>query len=184
MVVKFLMTSSQADMGMTYDELSVFGRLRKVEKCGPYSMFTKLVARWSRTLSPLQVRHRVTSRASLSLIRVTQIAEKVKLFFFEYARNRHKMTTLTPAYHAVSGAFFVGVTCTDWGLLNRNPTVLMIIVSSVLDQRSQLNVPLSGFDLRPFLYPSRFPWQFKKIDEVAATLPDRSQQSNDRVKTE
>ena len=31
-----------------------------------------------------------------------QIAEKVKLFFFEYARNRHKMTTITPAYHAVS----------------------------------------------------------------------------------
>src|ERR1700733_3041189 len=30
-----------------------------------------------------------------------QIAEKVKLFFFEYARNRHKMTTLTPSYHAV-----------------------------------------------------------------------------------
>jgi hypothetical protein len=32
----------------------------------------------------------------------SQIAEKVKLFFFEHARNRHKMTTLTPAYHAVS----------------------------------------------------------------------------------
>lgn len=31
-----------------------------------------------------------------------QVAEKVKLFFFEYARNRHKMTTLTPSYHAVS----------------------------------------------------------------------------------
>lgn len=35
----------------------------------------------------------------------------------------------------------------------------------------------TGFDLRPFLYPSRFPWQFKKIDEVAAALPDRSNQS-------
>lgn len=31
----------------------------------------------------------------------TQIADKVKLFFFEHARNRHKMTTLTPSYHAV-----------------------------------------------------------------------------------
>lgn len=31
-----------------------------------------------------------------------------------------------------------------------------------------------GFDLRQFLYPSRFPWQFKKIDAVAASLPDRS----------
>lgn len=40
---------------MTYDELSVFGRLRKVEKCGPYSMFTKLVHEWGSFLSPTQV---------------------------------------------------------------------------------------------------------------------------------
>ena len=43
-------------MGMTYDELSVFGRLRKVDKCGPYSMFTKLVHEWGSFLSPQQVR--------------------------------------------------------------------------------------------------------------------------------
>lgn len=41
---------------MTYDELSVFGRLRKVEKCGPYSMFCKLVQEWGNMLSPTQVR--------------------------------------------------------------------------------------------------------------------------------
>jgi len=87
-------------------------------------MFTKLVREWGSVLSPIQ------------------IAEKVKLFFFEHARNRHKMTTLTPSYHAES--------------------------YSPDDNR---------FDLRPFLYPSRFPWQFKKIDEVAAALPDRSHKS-------
>ncbi|GJJ11431.1 hypothetical protein Clacol_005664 [Clathrus columnatus] len=113
--------ADEADMGMTYEELSVFGRLRKVEKCGPYSMFTKLLQEWGSFLSPMQ------------------IADKVKLFFFEYARNRHKMTTLTPAYHAES--------------------------YSPDDNR---------FDLRPFLYPSRFPFQFKKIDAVAALVPDRS----------
>ncbi|KAF8817527.1 glutamine-dependent NAD(+) synthetase with GAT domain-containing protein [Phlegmacium glaucopus] len=125
--------SDEADMGMTYDELSVFGRLRKIEKCGPYSTFTKLIHEWGSILSPLQ------------------IAEKVKLFYFEHARNRHKMTTLTPAYHAES--------------------------YSPDDNR---------FDLRPFLYPSRFPWQFKKIDQVAAALPDRSNQSvvMDKTKTE
>lgn len=42
-------------MGMTYEELSVFGRLRKIEKCGPYSAFTKLIHEWSQRLSPLQV---------------------------------------------------------------------------------------------------------------------------------
>ena len=76
-------TAPKADMGMTYEELSVFGRLRKVDKCGPYSIFTKLVHEWGARLSP------------------RQIADKVKLFYFEYARNRHKMTTLTPSYHAV-----------------------------------------------------------------------------------
>lgn len=43
-------------MGMTYEELSVFGRLRKVEKCGPYSMFTKLLQDWGSFLSPTEVR--------------------------------------------------------------------------------------------------------------------------------
>ncbi|KAL4252138.1 Glutamine-dependent NAD(+) synthetase [Abortiporus biennis] len=113
--------ADEADMGMTYDELSVFGRLRKVEKCGPYSMFTKLVHEWGSFLSPLQV------------------AEKVRHFFFEHARNRHKMTTLTPSYHA-----------------------------------EQYSPDDNRFDLRPFLYPSRFPWQFRKIDQEAARLPDRT----------
>ncbi|ORY31916.1 hypothetical protein BCR39DRAFT_524532 [Naematelia encephala] len=73
--------SDEAEMGMTYDELSVFGRLRKVEKCGPLSMFGKLVGEWGTTLSP------------------SQIAEKVKHFWFTYAINRHKMTTITPSVH-------------------------------------------------------------------------------------
>ena len=41
-------------------------------------------------------------------------------------------------------------------------------------QAKLTRVLLTGFDLRPFLYPSRFPFQFRKIDEVAAKLPDRS----------
>lgn len=35
-------------------------------------------------------------------------------------------------------------------------------------------IRIAGFDMRPFLYPSRFLWQFRKIDDVAALLPDRS----------
>ncbi|OCB85527.1 glutamine-dependent NAD synthetase with GAT domain-containing protein [Sanghuangporus baumii] len=80
---------------------------------------------------------------------LSRIADKVKLFFFEYARNRHKMTTLTPAYHAES--------------------------YSPDDNR---------FDLRPFLYPSRFPFQFKKIDELAEKLPDRSQSNKNKDKAD
>jgi len=98
---------------MTYDELSIFGRLRKVDKCGPYSMFTKLVNEWGWFLSPTQVRRTfpkcIVSDGSCPLLK---IAEKVKLFFFEYARNRHKMTTLTPSYHAVSAShrFLIPIT--------------------------------------------------------------------------
>lgn len=67
---------------MTYDELSMFGCLRKVTRCGPYSMFCKLIHTWRGTYTPAKV------------------AEKIKRFFRAYSINRHKMTTLTPAYHA------------------------------------------------------------------------------------
>ncbi|MDE0298822.1 MAG: NAD(+) synthase [Candidatus Poribacteria bacterium] len=73
----------EADMGMTYAELSRFGRLRKIHRCGPVSMFERLVHEWSH-LAP------------------GEVAVKVKRFFRYYAVNRHKMTTLTPSYHAES----------------------------------------------------------------------------------
>lgn len=40
---------------MTYSELSVYGRLRKVAKTGPYSMFCRLLVLWKDTCSPRQV---------------------------------------------------------------------------------------------------------------------------------
>jgi hypothetical protein len=33
--------------------------------------------------------------------------------------------------------------------------------------------PAAGFDLRPFLYPSRFPFQFRQIDQLAAKVSGR-----------
>ncbi len=45
----------EVDMGMTYDELSVYGKLRKQKNCGPYSMFCKLLESWSHRLSPKEV---------------------------------------------------------------------------------------------------------------------------------
>ena len=76
--------SDEEDMGMTYAELSVFGTLRTQRRCGPYSMFTKLIHMWSGSCTPQQV------------------AEKVKRFFRFYSVNRHKMTVITPSYHAES----------------------------------------------------------------------------------
>jgi len=73
----------EVDMGMSYDELGTYGRLRKLTRCGPLGMFRHLLSKWSH-LSPASV------------------AEKVKQFFRLYSMNRHKMTTLTPSYHCES----------------------------------------------------------------------------------
>eukprot|EP00606_Chrysophyceae_sp_TOSAG23-5_P001206 GSChrysophyteH2.ASY1.ANO1.842.1 assembled CDS len=74
--------NDEDDMGMTYAELGVFGFLRKVQQCGPLTMFYKLCDMWGNTLNP------------------SEIAAKVKRFFLYYSINRHKLTTLTPSYHA------------------------------------------------------------------------------------
>ena len=70
-------------MGLTYAELDEFGKLRKIERCGPLSMFERVVIKWQH-MTPVQV------------------ADKVKRFFKAYSTSRHKSTVLTPAYHAES----------------------------------------------------------------------------------
>ncbi|KAH7840969.1 hypothetical protein Vadar_023985 [Vaccinium darrowii] len=107
----------EVDMGMTYEELSVYGRLRKIFRCGPVSMFKNLCYKWGASLTP------------------SEIGDKVKHFFKYYSINRHKMTVLTPSYHAES--------------------------YSPEDNR---------FDLRQFLYNARWPYQFRKIDELVSEV--------------
>ncbi|KAJ3299953.1 glutamine-dependent NAD(+) synthetase [Borealophlyctis nickersoniae] len=80
-ITKDYVQGDEVDMKMTYDELSVYGTLRKVSKCGPFGMFSKLLHEWGEHLSP------------------TEIAERVKRFFFYYSINRHKTTILPPSYH-------------------------------------------------------------------------------------
>ena len=63
------------------------------------------------------------------------MAAQVKHFFRSYGINRHKLTTLTPAYHAES--------------------------YSPDDNR---------FDLRQFLYNVRWPWHFRKMDELVEEI--------------
>ncbi len=47
-------------MGMTYDELSVFGRLRKTARHGPYTMYRALLDQWRGTCSPAAVADKVS----------------------------------------------------------------------------------------------------------------------------
>jgi len=119
--------TDEEDMGMSYEELGYFGRLRKIARCGPVSMFRKLLVTWSH-LAP------------------SEVAAKVKRFFFYYSVNRHKMTTITPAYHAEG--------------------------YSPDDNR---------FDLRQFLYNTRWTRQFAVIDDIVAQHPETD---NDKDKND
>ncbi|KIW80027.1 hypothetical protein Z517_06642 [Fonsecaea pedrosoi CBS 271.37] len=73
--------SDEEEMGMTYAELSVLGRLRKVGRLGPWGVFEKVIVLASLFMTPRAV------------------YEKVRKFFYYYAINRHKQTTLTPGLH-------------------------------------------------------------------------------------
>jgi len=89
--------SDEVDMGMSYDELGDLGTLRKVEHCGPYSTFLRLRHQWNdgRRISPsIRAMQRPPQTHDES------VAQKVKDFYFYHACQRHKMTTLTPSYHA------------------------------------------------------------------------------------
>jgi len=103
-------------MGFTYKELDDLGKLRKIENCGPVATFERLLHIWD---------HKTP----------TQVADKVKKFYKFYSINRHKMTVLTPSYHAEAYG-------TD-------------------DNR---------FDLRQFLYDTKWEVQFAEIDSIAQTI--------------
>ncbi|KAE9376669.1 glutamine-dependent NAD(+) synthetase with GAT domain-containing protein [Stipitochalara longipes BDJ] len=75
---------ADSEMGMTYEELSVFGLLRKVDHLGPWSTYLRLLGTW---------KHRPGYPGP------RQIADKVKKFFRFYAINRHKATIITPSIH-------------------------------------------------------------------------------------
>ncbi|CAL8582245.1 glutamine-dependent NAD(+) synthetase [Xanthoria parietina] len=83
--------SDEADMGITYAELSTFGRLRKNDKLGPWGAYSKLLSTWGSQKSKQNPNDQAVSPR--------QIAEKTKFFFTKYAINRHKMTVLTPSLH-------------------------------------------------------------------------------------
>uniref|UniRef100_A0A8C6QA80 Glutamine-dependent NAD(+) synthetase n=1 Tax=Nannospalax galili TaxID=1026970 RepID=A0A8C6QA80_NANGA len=89
-------------------------------------MTSPLPAPWVAGLGPFTVSFYISPQ---------QVNQKVKRFFSKYSMNRHKMTTLTPAYHAES--------------------------YSPDDNR---------FDLRPFLYNTTWPWQFRCIDRHVVQL--------------
>lgn len=84
--------SDEADIGLTYAEMTVFGRLRKERKMGPLSMFQYLVHVWGKD------RDKTPDDQNPSL-EPAEIARKVKLFTAKHAITRHKSVTLTAGLH-------------------------------------------------------------------------------------
>lgn len=89
------------EMGISYDELSLFGRLRKIHNCGPYSMLESLLGgEWFEIKHKLPLDCLQSDGESPTILLGSYLCDKVKLFFRYYAINRHKLTVLPPAYHA------------------------------------------------------------------------------------
>lgn len=137
--------SDEVDMGMTYAELSVFGRLRKVYKLGPWGMYERLLYSWAKPVPESNPDSQSTTEPTSSEstnflvprgLSPQQIRTKVLTFFNFFQINRHKATILPPGLH--------------------------------LEEYSPED---NRFDLRPFLYPSIWgSWQAKKIDEHVARV--------------
>ncbi|KAI4591800.1 hypothetical protein KJ359_012180 [Pestalotiopsis sp. 9143b] len=70
----------EVEMGLTYDQLSAFGKLRKIEKLGPWSCYVRLLGEWKH-------------------LPAAETADLTKRFFRFYAMNRHKSTVMTPSLH-------------------------------------------------------------------------------------
>lgn len=63
----------EVDMGMTYNELNYYRRLRKQHFAGPFSMYCRLITLWD-NCTPKEV-----------LLRCTYaVKEDIKLFFFSF----------------------------------------------------------------------------------------------------
>lgn len=78
-----------------------------------------------------------------------EVAEKVKRFFYYYSTNRHKMCTVTPAYHAEA--------------------------YSPDDNR---------FDLRQFLYNSKWTRQFVTIDKIVKEKEEFQSKEGEGIRKE
>lgn len=72
--------NDEDDLGLTYIELSMISQFRNDKLCGPFSMFDNLNEMWPD-------------------VDVAILEDKVKTFFMNYAKNRHKSCVATPPIH-------------------------------------------------------------------------------------
>jgi predicted amidohydrolase/NH3-dependent NAD+ synthetase len=99
-----IIQDDEIEIGMTYEQLFILGKLRKEELLGPIAMFKRLCDMW------------VNQNIKMKFIRNAQnepdpkessptpmlIFQVVKVFFGNYYMHRNKMTILTPSVHGTS----------------------------------------------------------------------------------
>ncbi|KPI42007.1 putative glutamine-dependent NAD(+) synthetase [Cyphellophora attinorum] len=142
-------------MGMTYAELSIFGRLRKVHKLGVWGMYERLVHLWGQP-APVDTHTTATEPDPSSStppepappnpnkiegrgLSARAVYEKVRRFYYYFNVNRHKATILPPGLH--------------------------------LEEYSPED---NRYDLRPFLYPPMAgSWPIEKIEAHVQALEER-----------
>lgn len=93
----------------------------------------------------------------------SEVAEKVKHFFKYYSINRHKMTVLTPSYHAEVVLIINSFRKSPTHSFRKFSTFCMLFVQSYSPEDNR-------FDLRQFLYNARWPYQFRKIDDLVRDM--------------
>lgn len=92
--------SDEEEIGITYDEISVLGKIRRgIYACtGPRGAFETI---WdNRLCEPFCNKIRCLMEENDDVGEVaSKLGELVKRFYTRYAKNRHKLTILTPALH-------------------------------------------------------------------------------------
>jgi NAD+ synthase (glutamine-hydrolysing) len=85
----------EIDIGMTYDQLFLLGKLRKEEMLGPISMFKRLCPIWYGK-QIVMINSKKKENKNVNYI---DIANIVKTFFGWYFFNRNKMTIVPASVH-------------------------------------------------------------------------------------
>jgi len=160
-------------MGISYEELGVFGRLRKISRCGPVSAFWAAVHLWRGRFSP------------------EQIAAKVK-FFFRCASGEPQALCGPLPPRPLTSLLTTSILDTKPSPKTLDPlTDLQFLEPSrhyAMNRHKATTITPSyhaesyspddnRFDHRQFLYRVAWPWQFARIDHAVDALAVDSQAS-------
>jgi len=94
----------EIEIGMTYEQLFILGKLRKEELLGPISMFKRLCDIWlNQNITMKFIRNEEGEHDPKKILPTPMlIFHVVKVFFGNYYMHRNKMTILTPSVHGTS----------------------------------------------------------------------------------